>query len=248
MSILINCNSANAEIKVSNSDFTVVMQDPIVLPNLNYVCYIRTVDTFNSVPNVDNETIRWTYNGSSFDYIVPTGVYSVEDINTVMQEMFDGSELSLSGDWGVDGYPVEFIVSYQTGKITANLNALSTCSIERDFANEFFGFDGTSSFVSVSGLAPNVADVNRGVLNYQITCDLVNRSFSNGQTGQVLTSFSPSVPAWGKVFIEPINPPKLQVNKTNISSVHMKLVDNNNNVLDLNGENLAVQLVIEPMH
>jgi hypothetical protein len=61
----------------------------------------------------------------------------------------------------------------------------------------------------------------------------------------VLLSFTPDVPPQAAFDVEPYNPTYIQVNKETISSIRIRLTDQNDNLLDLEGEDVVVILSLK---
>ena len=117
------------------------------------------------------------------------------------------------------------------------------------WSNQSMGIKKTNTITynttTVSGFMPSWS---MGIDSINVNADIVANSWSNGESSNVIGSFVPRlVPPYGSMYDEPVDSPKLQVNKTNIDRVRIQLTDQSGRVINLNGDHLAGALVISPM-
>jgi hypothetical protein len=97
---------------------------------------------------------------------------------------------------------------------------------------------------STTTLAPNQANLNNGVLSYQIHCSLCFGNYSGKQQNcDVLYHFTPGGTAVGGIIeIEVLVPQWASVNTTNVTNLVVYLTDQSGNSVNLNGQTWQVAL------
>jgi hypothetical protein len=194
------------------------------------------LETYNSIPNVQEDTLVYSSDdgGSYSELVIPTGSYEIEALNDYINRQLSYKDLD------------------DKIKITAN-NSTLRCEI---VINEGFMVDMTASTISRVFGFTELGQIGKGehigsravdimpVSTILVNCDLVAGSFVNGSSRPTIYSFFPDVSPGFKVIEKPVHPVYLPLNYYTISSIHLWLTDQNDNKLNLRGENVSLRLHI----
>jgi hypothetical protein len=242
----------------SSSDFTVRFSPPLHLGSLNYAVACTKLNAWYSTHNIasDLSNNTWMYSndgGDSFESVtIPDGNYSVPDLDSYLKSDVyypagDYNPNSVSGATGINDveYLIHLIPNYNTNRVKIRL----------DDAEHVVGFTGANNLAEFLGhdeeivtetkTGASIPEVSNGVDTWVLHCDLVSKGYSNGNSSDVLLSFTPDVPPQAAFDVEPYNPTYIQVNKETISSIRIRLTDQNDNLLDLEGEDVVISLSLK---
>ena len=241
--LLITLNSDNKSSGYSydfNTNF-----NPNVNIGQNKEIALHSLQMWNSLPNISptnpqNNIFRY-YNGVlwSNNLIIPTGSYSVEDLNEKIKEL-------ILNDGG-DPNSISLIPNYNTLKCAVVLKNSYQLDLSPDntFLKNLLGF--SNGLINVTSEGDLNVDISNGITSYNIHCSLIDSSasISNGSQSSVIFSFTPNVPAGNLINQEPINLIYLKCNTNNLSLVNIRITDQNNNTLyDLSNENISITLIV----
>lgn len=191
-----------------------------------YECALLHFSTFNSIPNIE-ETNNKFYYGNDEVIEIPVGTYELQDIGDYLKSEIKDATL----------------------KVQCNNNTLKTaihCTKDINFNKE-------GSFRSLLGfeeqtLAANKWHVSQHPVNIlpttviRIECDIVSGSFINGEPSHILHEFSLNVPPGYRIVETPKNTIYFPINQDNISCIHIRILDNNNRLINLRGEEVQIYL------
>ena len=250
MSIPIIINSEDGVQGSSGSDFTVRFEAPIKLNSLGWKVGVVRLQTWYSTHNISSDTGNhvFTYSvdsGSSWKTItIPDGNYSAQELNDFIQK-----EMRDAGDYDSvnDEYYITLEPNFSTNKIKIFISN-ATYRVDLSASNNpstLLGF--TEKVVTSTETGSTIADFSGGINSWLLHCDLTSASFLNGKSSDTLLTFTPNVPSQASLDVEPRNITFAQVNKEIISSIRIRLTDENDVTLDLNGEETVVHLVLLPL-
>jgi hypothetical protein len=246
------------------SDFLVQFTPAINLGSLGYEIALSKINTwFTAINIVANSTINWSDDGaSSWNTItLPAGNYTVADINRLLQESQEDEGVEdTSGSETL--YGISIVPNYATNKVEITLdNTINSGA--NDFRldlsdggdptniRDFLGYDSqiltSPASTRTTSSGENIANVNAGVDAWQIRTDIHRNAYGDGRTSDVIFQFVPQVPPSGHIAIEPLHLQYHQVNKSTIDSMNIKLTDNLNRKIDLNGEHMVLQFTLRPL-
>jgi hypothetical protein len=197
---------------------------------------------WNSLPNIslsrNNNTFRF-YNGATWssNITIPTGNYSVDDLNLAIQTL-------ISSNGGV-GTNVVITPNYNTLKSDILLKNSYRLDLSIGTLNILLGWP--LAIVSVSGSGTELVDISNNITSYQIHCSIVDgsSSISNGSSSDVIYSFSPDKPAGNLLNKEVINLIFVKCNTFYISSMRIYITDQAQNLLtDLSNENISITMIL----
>ncbi len=254
MSSLLTLSSAALSLTQSGvdpSDFTIVFSPPIDLGSLNYEVALLKANLWFTSLNVIDKTILWSSNGGySFnELILPDGNYTIDDINYLLQlDQIDKGVTDVD-DLGVRTYGITMYGNYNTNRGVIQIdNTVGTgLEFQVDFTDAnslaaFLGFD--EQIIDETASSESIAQVNGDDDAYQIRTDLVSNSYDNGSAAQILYSFVPAVPPGANIEVDPTHLVYLQVNKSTIYSINIKVTNQNGTKIDFNGEDTVFYLML----
>ena len=214
-----------------------VFTSPIILDSLDYEAALISLETYFSIPNIQNGVNNvFAYKTdpdqpSQLVYI-STGNYEIVNIaNEIRRQVGD--------------------TAYNNMVLTRNDATLKAAFIMKnnyriDFTvpnsiREVLGFNsrllgGADGYYSKDQII-NILNVNSVFVN----CDLINNSYSNGVMAPIIYSFNLNVSPGFKVVKHVESPIYLRVNKSQINSITTWLTDQDNNKLNFRGETITIR-------
>lgn len=197
--------------------------------------------TYNSIPNVveginnklhyykkkDNKGI---YSGIE-EYTFPTGSYEIDDINNLIQKNLGKDNITISGNNNTmkteitSKFHLDFTKDHSIGELLGF--SKSTKILE---ANKIHTGDKTVTILKVNTI--------------DITCNIIQGSYRNGENRHILHTFYPSVPPGFKLIERPHNLVYLPLNTSYISDIVLNILDQDGNIVDFRGEPITVRLHI----
>lgn len=229
------------------SDFSFQFNTPIILPDLNYeVClrYVGTWLTFHNLFAGETNTMTWADGTQTSTITIPPGNYGVSDLNLLLHnDMYaNGAYDSSTGLFGIN---LQANVNTNKADCIIDNSVLSrTYTIQfSDSVSKLLGF-ANGITISTNQTSTLVPEVTNGIDTFTVRCDLIRNSYDNGGVSDILYSFQPTAPPSARLTVEPKHLFYSQVNKTIITGMTLKLTDQNNNKIDLQGEDIVYVLEI----
>jgi len=223
---------------------TTCIYPPIQLdPNKRHEIALIRLETYNSIPNVDDtcNIFRYWVGSDRHDITLPTGAYELSDINDVIQKQLVEPDL------------FEVDVNTKTLKAVIRINDDRVRIVFKHDGSmrSLLGF--TADDVEGVGEHEGVNIVNILKVNsIRVHCDLVTGSYVNQSQRPVIYSFFPNVPPGYKVVEIPGTPVYLPVTQRTIESFKVWLTDQEEQLIDLRGEVLTmwfhIRTVNESIH
>lgn len=191
-----------------------------------YECALLHFSTFNSIPNITKDNNKLHY-GVNEVVEIPEGAYELQDIYDFLKHK----------------------VKDCTFKLYCNNNTLKTtvfCTKDIHFEKQgslgsLLGFDKVllKSYKLHESLLPvNILSTSL----VRIECDIINGSYINGKSSHIIHEFAPNVPPGYRIIEIPKNTIYFPVNRDTITSINIKILDENNNLVDLRGEEVNLYL------
>ena len=233
------------KLSAKTTDFTTQFPDPIKLnKNRKYEVAFTSLDTYNSIPNITSENNNFTYSsddGKTWKTIkLRKGAYNIEQINGEIQR-----QMILSGDYD-DKKNLLFI----------NISTFTLLSvIEISHPSYQIKFDVENSIGSLLGFdkefllygyhqSSNIVNIMH-VTSILVNIDIIRSSYVNGIRAKAIHSFSPGVGPGHKIR-ERAQPELIfcSINSSDIDNIRIWLTDEENNPIDLQGEEITVGILI----
>lgn len=209
-----------------NTSYLVTNYSPSLLLDGEYECALLYLSTFNSIPNIDKTNNRFYY-GSDEVIEIPEGAYELQDICDYLLTHTKDCSLKLS-------------CNNNTLKITI------VCSKDIHFEKDnslgsLLGFGEQTLKANImheSWLPVNILPTTI----VRVECDIITGSYTNGHPSHILYEFAPNVPPGYRVIEIPKNIIYFRINQSEITSLGIKLLDSQNNLINLRGEEIQLYL------
>lgn len=211
---------------------------PIDLSDGQYVCGLVDLQTYNSIPNVNdsNNVFEFGMDGEpSIKIIIPNGTYEVEDLAQYIQKQMDhhGEQFTLK----------------------ANKNTLICeiiCSTNIDFTvtnsiGPLFGFGQRYLHANWSHFSDSNVDIMK-VNIIRVECNITKGSYINGSPAHTIHEFSPRVPPGYKISEVPNNVIYYPITVKSVSSFDISLIDQDNDLVDFRGERITIRIHIKKIN
>lgn len=199
---------------------------PITLENeFSYTLGLTGFETFNSCPNIDERNNKFYYDDKELR--IPCGAYEIENISSFLRENLGDDAIKLTAN-------------------EATLKCEITSKYKIDFSQE--GTIGPILGFSPKILEPNkkhVSDSPVQIVNISsvlVECNLINNSYINHQLSHVLFAFSISEPPGFKIVEIPSSVIYLPVKTKQIDNITLRIVDQDENLVNFRNEKIVVRL------
>ena len=226
--------------------FTVKFYPPIELGEGNYKAALNRLITmsysWNNIDSrYDNNKIRWKKKTEKAwkTLTFPNGMYDYRRINTFIQKH--------TGKVDPTNKDSDYIFTIYFDMTIYRVVTLIHNDYELDMSqgnfDELLGYGKSTLRGDVVGR--NVPNITRGVDWVYLHCDLISRRTKNVPS-DVLYSFSTADPRVSYPFRK--QPRRLEwqsVDKGSIDAIRVWVTDGRNNILDLNGTDIAISLMLE---
>ena len=209
------------------------------------------LQSYNSFPNINStnnmleiEVIPGVNNvyhyKKSFELKLEEGCYEIEDINNVIaKKLFQINKRFNTGiifDISID--PVDF-------RSYIKCNGILKFNILNSIAS-VLGFEKREYYNPEYETYRSEKAVNLNTINsIKVMCNIAQGSFNNHLQSHSIYEFFPSGRTGTKVIQSPTNLIYYKLNKTNIDSITLQLVDQDHNPIDNFGEALTIVLHIK---
>ena len=186
-----------------------------------------------------NDSFDITYYSIEF----PSTSFTYEDINEYIEEILkinskDKDAFKLEFDFG----RFKFRLTIKAGYVL-DLKNSTFCELI-GFEDKLYGFtDNLEDFFQWGTKTPNITN---SVDTIYIHCDLLSNSLVDGNWGDVIYSLSTANVSRSYPFtIEPTRVGFSELNKHNIDSITIHMTDVNGRIVNLNGIDVSLYLIIE---
>lgn len=258
-----NPNQGATNRSADGSTFTIQLQESLHLPadakNVNIEVQSATV--WWVVPNITtgvNDKIYCTVPRASdskltaYTLTIPQGLYDLTALNQTVQRELENAGAIITPE------PAFIILAddaTQKVEIRANYVGVEIDFTQADTPRDILGWTSVVVGPSVSApqnfLAPSVAQFNQ-VNSFLICSDLVNRGMSfNGKYNQIISQVLIDVSPGSQIVYTPFHPPKLAAQDlagNNRTSLRFWLTDDQNRLVNTNGEYYTVRINISYLH
>lgn len=198
-----------------------------------YDCGLVDFQTFNSIPNVDINNNLFHIADEVVE--IPIGSYEIEDIANFIQTALENGKKNMT---------VTIWANNNTLQSMITANAEIYFNRDRSIGS-LLGFSQkqlNANVLHLSDLPVNITKVNV----IRIECNIISGSYINERRAHTLHEFSPSVGPGYKIVEVPRNVIYLPVTVKRISSITLKLVDQNGDIINFRGETVTVRLHLKP--
>lgn len=216
----------------NNSTLTSEYFPPIELPT-SYECGLVSLYCYNSVPNVDKNNNLFHVGDQIIE--LPEGSYEINDI-------------------------IEYITSVlkeRNSKIIVLIKAnCNTLHVEVKSSHPVY-FNKNRTIGALLGFSKRVIEANKTVFSdmnvninkinsFRVECNIITGSYMNDKPVHTIHEFSPDVLPGYKINEVPKNVIYLPVNVRTITSVIIKLVDQDGTDINFRNETITITLHLRP--
>lgn len=224
--------SITLTISGTSSVLTVEYFPPIYLDE-DYVCGLIDFHSYNSIPNIDEHNNL--FHTGEHEIEIPVGTYEIEDIQDyISRELLNRNSVT-------------------EVTLTANSNTMK-CEI---YSNEKIFFNKERSIGKLLGFGKtilsgdklHVSDIPVDIFKVnviRIECNIITGSYLNNALLHTIHEFSPEVGAGYKIIEVPKNVIYLPVNVKRISTLTLKFLDQDGDLINFRGERITVRLHLKP--
>lgn len=258
--MLLSSESIPGKVIVSadGSTFQVNLDNDLQIPENAMLCTLSTKNAniwFNT-PNVVegvNNLFYLTDNSIPFTYNIalPTGLYSLEDINQEINNQIINSGgssnlISISGNSATQ----KVVIKYNAPNLRVDFTQPNTLRELLGFNSRLSPLSGPSSLVGQTDVGDTTAQLNT-LEYYLIHSDLISNAFVlNNSSSDVIAKVTipEGTDVGSQLDYSPINPDKITANdliKSPRNTLRFYLTDQNNNLIDTRGEIWSLKLIIE---
>lgn len=251
MVIYVYVSCANRLVSVKMASFTVTFTGttselettffpPLLLSSEWEICLLD-LTTYNSIANIVegvNNVFTYCVSGEQTPRTVklPTGSYEIDDINKYLQASLGGAEkITLRANNNTLKCELKCVhdicIDYKQQANIASLlgfkptGSLSTRTLE---ANKWHVSNETVDIVKVNVI--------------QVKCNIVHGSFKDGIEDHILHTFYPLIAPGFKIVEKPHNLIYLPVNVNRVDTLRIRIVDENDDIIDFRGEVITVRV------
>lgn len=197
--------------------------------------------TYNSIPNItegDNNKIHY-YKTKDKDgkyskleeFSLPTGSYEIGNINEVIQKHMGEENIKITGNNNtmkaeiISKYYIDFTKPQSIGGL---LGFSKTNILE---PNKVYSGDNTVTIIKVNSI--------------DVTCNIIQGSYRNGENNHILHTFYPTVAPGYKIVEKPQNLVYLPLNTSFISDIVLNILDQDGHHIDFRGEDITIRIHIK---
>lgn len=245
--------SATATFTGTSSVLTSDFYPPMILDKkYEYSCALLEFTAYNSIANVTKKNQKLYYNIEvpvvdigdtaivktnekqySVNYItVPTGAYEFKELTQYLNAEAKRLGFSLS---------VEVNKNTLKSKVKSSLELLFD---RADSIHTILGFEKTTIDANTERISEHVIKIT-SLNTISIECDIISGSYTNGKRGHSLYEFAPTTEIGYKIVKVPEHIVYLPVNRHEISSIQIRIVDQDGNLIDFRGEKITCRIHIK---
>ena len=202
------------------------------------------------VIGLDEEDIQLfskQYNSHFVTYELTPGIYTIQDVADTIHTFSGNSEI-IENEYDDITMKTKIILKYKGGQDESGLGKLRFD--ERSFFHTLLGFEPywdykpkSSNHVAIPGVCTSDNFLNLSTTNkIHLKCDVIDGSVVDGVRQPLLYSFVLDKPSGYKVFCEPETIHYKKINKSVLNTITFYLEDDNNQVVNFNGETLTFTL------
>lgn len=210
---------------------------PIELdPNKQYVIGLLSFQTYNSIPNVDEENNKFHYGDDDKVIEIPVGAYEINDIaNYIRGELRKQSKKQ----------------KQYYADITTSNNTMQT-TVKATFPIDFSKKDSIGKLLGFNTIVPagervtttGVVDVFK-VSAIRVECNIATGSYVNDDSAHTIYQFFPSTPVGYMILELPSPVIYLPITTHTIDSITLRIVDQTGHPINFRGERISVRIHIK---
>ena len=254
---IVHINSIDATSTFSSdrtTDFIYELEQPINCPE-NQVLLVSCIGAtipytfYNIRSQINNRLcVRLTESGTIYNIDIPAGNYSSTSLLLKINEIFDGLAITETINITYDRNTMKFLFSIVGGSGTCWFDF--TTETNPYPLNVELGFSLSKTQITTNTPSPNVADVNGTIHGLYLRSDISTNSIYDSETkslSAILARLPIRVNFGGVIFWDTADGTghKAQVDSQIIKNIRIRLTDDRNRLIDLNGLNFSLTILID---
>ena len=213
----------------SSNTLQAIYYPPIDTSDGSYCLALIGLNTYNTIPNIEEGANKFYYDRGSIT--IPTGSYEISDIERFLQSKLKEENISLR----------------------ANNNTIK-CELKCNFDVKFKPSDSIGRLLGFSGSKTlkakqlHTSDLPVSIIKVTsvlVECNIITGAYYDSKLSHTLYEFAPQVDPGFSINIEPKNHIYLPVNTKSISSITLRLVDQDGNPVNFRGEKILIRLALK---
>lgn len=247
MPYLLSISSDDRDVGNYTDDFQVSFTPAMRLAG-NWEMALQNATMWYSYYNISsqygNQTFKY-YNGSVWrTFNINPGLYGLTDINNVIQSyMYTQGDYTLSGSTPV--FSLSLTADFNTFKCLVTLSNSYQVDFSVSNLYQILGF--LPQVYSSSQEGPNNVNITNGIDKILIHVDCITGSYAQGVSSDVIYSFAVNTAPSSLIIIDPTKRVYLPINQSGyLAKLRIRITDQDNNRLNLNGEQVTLSLVLKP--
>lgn len=204
---------------------------PIDLSSGEWCIALIGLETYNSIPNITtaNNKLYLEVNGVKETVIIEPGAYDIDELNDALKQFNKGIVIrantsTLKSEIKTTNATIDFS---QKGSIGQLLGFTRGQVLKKD-SNKFYSSNQTVDILPVSTI--------------RVECNITTNSYLNDRLVHAIYGFFPSVGSGYKIIETPTNAIYLPVTVQSLDYLELRIVDQNNRLVDFRGEEIIVRL------
>ena len=224
-----------------SSEIRKIFNPPIRFdPNKNYKIALKYFSVYNNIFNITekNNVLKFKSSDDWQEIELTPGAYEIKNINDSIKR----------NDKTKDN--IEFQADIPTGRVLMKLKNDYKVDLnhEKSFRN-LLGFE-PKIYAEKSNLSENYACINAGRLLINVKCDCINSGYVNNGNLLEIRNILFSIPTYTvqpgyKILETPNKPEYLRINKSQLSEINLRVVDENDLPYDFKGDDIVIKLHIK---
>lgn len=216
--------------------------EPIVLIDGAYEIALRSLSTYNFIPNIiKNKNDSFYFASKSMaetlnKITIPEGTYEIHQIEEKLNEL--GKQITPT-------FNIEIKADNTSMKSSIKCTEYITFQNYNNSIHRLLGFDdGLELHPYKWHTSQRTVDIFPTNI-IRVACNLARGSYMNGKETHVLYTFFPNVAPGYKIVEQPSNLLYLPLNTSVVSKVQVKLIDQNDNLVNFRDETISITLEIK---
>lgn len=201
--------------------------------NLDYECGLVDFQTYNSIPNIDKTNNLFLIGDEVVQF--PTGAYEITHINKYISQTLHENKRDYNFSLSVNNNTLQCLMS---------ANEPIFLNVENSIGS-LLGFSKRILMPKIRHKSDERVNINK-VNAIRIECNIITGSYVNNKPVHTIHEFAPTVPPGYKIIEVPRNVIYLPVNVKQITSITLKIVDQDDNLINFRDELITARLNLKP--
>jgi hypothetical protein len=223
-------------------------------PKSSYALGLVGFYSYNSIPNIDegNNIFRYKEKGGGDEWRtleLPVGSYEVEDLERYINEQLWDEDKENDIRAHLMGEEKGKLITIRPNNNTLKCEMRSEnyiCAFKKDSFGPMLGFKEGAyppGVLHKSDLPVNIIKVT----SIRVECNIITEAYYNGLLSHTLYEFPIEVPPGYRIHNTPTNVIYMPINTHTISSITLKVCDQDGDLINFREENIVVRLELRKL-